>query len=138
MCLAATLGFTGELPADHVFVLTTESEAAAAVRIGAGTALRERAGPLESLRPCFARTQVWLQAGKYVAALAGGLPRVNAWSIARQAGDQTPDRTQRLLNHASWDEMAAMERRAPVRGRRAGRGRPAEPEGGRDDGGGAG
>ncbi len=51
---------------------------------------------------------MWLQAGKYVAALAGGLPRVNGWSIARQAGDQAPDRTQRLLNHASWDEMAAM------------------------------
>ncbi len=51
---------------------------------------------------------MWLQAGKYVAALAGGLPRVNGWSIARQAGDQTPDKTQRLLNHACWDEMAAM------------------------------
>ena len=48
-----------------------------------GLALRERAGLLEGLRPCFARTQVWLQAGKYVAALAGGLPRVNGWSIAR-------------------------------------------------------
>jgi SRSO17 transposase len=91
-----------------VFVLATESKAAAAVRIGVGTALRERAELLESLRPCFARTQVWLQAGKYVAALAGGLPRVNGWSIARQAGDQTPDKTQRLLNHASWDEMATM------------------------------
>ena len=89
-------------------VKTTKPKAAAAVRIGKGTALRERAGLLESLRPCFARTQVWLQAGKYVTALAGGLPRVNGWSIARQAGDQTPDRTQRLLNHASWDEMAAM------------------------------
>ena len=44
-----------------------------------GLALRERAGLLEGLRPCFARTQVWLQAGKYVAALAGGLPRVNGW-----------------------------------------------------------
>jgi SRSO17 transposase len=71
-------------------------------------ALRERGRLVESLRPCFARTQVWLQAGKYVAALAGGLPRVNGWSVARQAGDRTPDRMQRLLNHASWDEMAAM------------------------------
>ena len=73
-----------------------------------GLALRERAGLLEGLRPCFARTQVWLQAGKYVAALAGGLPRVNGWSIARYAGDRAPDKTQRLLNHASWDEVAAM------------------------------
>jgi SRSO17 transposase len=73
-----------------------------------GLALRERAGLVEGLRPCFARTQVWLQAGKYVAALAGGLPRVNGWSIARHAGDRAPDKTQRLLNHASWDEAAAM------------------------------
>ena len=35
-------------------------------------ALRERVGLLESLRPCFARAQVWLQAGKYVAALGAG------------------------------------------------------------------
>ena len=73
-----------------------------------GLALRERAGLLEGLRPCFARTQVWLQAGKYVAALAGGLPRVNGWSVARHGGDRAPDKTQRLLNHASWDEVAAM------------------------------
>ena len=73
-----------------------------------GLALRERARLLEGLRPCFARTQVWLQAGKYVAALACGLPRVNGWSIARHAGDRAPDKTQRLLNHASWDEAAAM------------------------------
>jgi SRSO17 transposase len=28
--------------------------------------------------------------------------------MARQGGDRTPDRTQRLLNHASWDTSAAM------------------------------
>jgi hypothetical protein len=33
---------------------------------------------------------------------------VNGWSIARHGGDRTPDRTQRLLNHASWDTFAAM------------------------------
>ena len=36
------------------------------------------------------------------------LPERNGWSIARHAGDQTPDKTQRLLNHASWDTFAAM------------------------------
>jgi SRSO17 transposase len=113
-----------------VFVLTTESKAAAAVRIGAGTALRERARLLEWLRPCFARTQVWLQAGKYVAAVMSDLPERNGWAIARHAGDATPDKTQRLLNHARWDTLAAMSvvRRSAVagldeaarRGRRAG------------------
>jgi SRSO17 transposase len=60
------------------------------------------------LRPCFARTEPWLQAGKYVSALISELPRVNGWTIARRGGDRTPDRTQRLLNHASWDTFAAM------------------------------
>jgi SRSO17 transposase len=91
-----------------LFVLTTESKAAAAVRIGAGTALRERGRLLESLRACFARTQVWLQAGKYMAAVMSDLPERNGWSIARFCGDATPDKTQRLLNHASWDTLEAM------------------------------
>jgi len=89
-------------------VTSTKSEAAAAVRIGAGLALRKRDELLALLRPCFARTQPWLQAGKYVSALASELPRVNGWSIARHGRDRTPDRTQRLLNHASWDTFAAM------------------------------
>ena len=89
-------------------MLTTESKAAAAVRIGVATALRERGRVLELLRPCFARTTVWLQAGKYVAAVMSDLPERNGWSIARFCGDATPDRTQRLLNHASWDTLAAM------------------------------
>ena len=95
-------------PRDHVCVTSTKSEAAAAVRIGAGLALRKRAELLGLLRPCFARPEPWLQAGKYAAAVMSELPERNGWSIARQAGDRTPDRTQRLLNHASWDTFAAM------------------------------
>jgi SRSO17 transposase len=89
-------------------VTSTRTEAAAAVSIGAGLALRKRDELLGQLRPCFARTEPWLQAGKYVSALVSELPRVNGWSIARHGGDRTPDRTQRLLNHASWDTFAAM------------------------------
>ncbi len=87
---------------------STKSEAAAAVRIGAGLALRRRDELLALLRPCFARTGPWLQAGKYAAAVMSELPERNGWSIARHAGDKTPDKTQRLLNHASWDTFAAM------------------------------
>jgi SRSO17 transposase len=61
-----------------------------------------------ALRPCFARTQTWQQAAKYVSALASELPSRNGWSIAEQCGDRSPDATQRLLNRASWDEAAAM------------------------------
>ena len=56
----------------------------------------------------FDRTGPWLQAGKYVAAVMSDLPKRNGRAIARHAGDRSPDRTQRLLNRASRDTMAAM------------------------------
>ena len=70
--------------------------------------MRERSVLLGRLRACFPRTQTWLQAGKYVSALASDLPSRNGWSVAEHAGDRTPDRSQRLLSRASWDESAAM------------------------------
>ena len=63
---------------------------------------------MAALRSCFTRTQTWLQAGKYVNALASELPSRNGWSIAEHCGDRSPDCAQRLLNRASWDEAAAM------------------------------
>ena len=50
----------------------------------------------------------WLQAGKYSAALMSQIPKRNGWTIAEQVGDRTPDKTQRLLNRAVWDTVAAM------------------------------
>jgi SRSO17 transposase len=91
-----------------LLVRADEQRAAAAARIGARRALRERAALLGALRPCFARTQTWQQAGKYVSALASELPSRNGWSIAEHCGDRSPDCTQRLLNRASWDEREAM------------------------------
>ena len=116
---------------------TTESKAAAAARIGAGLARRKRAELLELLRPCFARVEPWLQAGKYAAALMSDLPRRNGWTLAERAGDRTPDRMQRLLSRAAWDAVAVMRvvRRFAVAGldqaaRDGGRRQP----GGRGDG----
>jgi SRSO17 transposase len=60
------------------------------------------------LRSSFARTGTWLHAGRYVSALISDLPKRNGWTIAEQVGDRSPDRTQRLLNRASWDVMTAM------------------------------
>jgi SRSO17 transposase len=54
------------------------------------------------------RVEPWLQAGKYVAAVASGMAKRNGWTIAEQAGDRSPERTQRLLNRAVWDAFAAM------------------------------
>ncbi len=83
------------------------------------------------LRACFARTETWQQAGKYVSALVSEVPRRNGWTIAQHAGDRSPDRMQRLLNRASWDALAAMSEvrrfaaaglaEAARRGRRRGR-----------------
>jgi len=74
-------------------VRTTESKAAAAARIGAALGRRKSAELLELLRPCFARTEPWLQAGRYAAAVMSPIPRRNGWTIAAQAGDWAPDKT---------------------------------------------
>src|ERR1700757_4754028 len=95
-------------PGDHACVKTTQPEAAAAVRIGSALGRRKRAELLDLLRPCFTRTEPWLQAGKYAAAVMCDLRRRNGWTIAERSGDRTPDRTQRLLNRAVWDTWAAM------------------------------
>jgi SRSO17 transposase len=70
--------------------------------------VRERSALLGLLRCCFARTQTWLAAGRYLNALASDLPARNGWSVAEHAGDSSPGRTQRLLGRASWDEAQAM------------------------------
>jgi hypothetical protein len=88
-------------PADHAFVKTTKPKAAAAARIGNALGRRKRAELLDLLRPCFARTEPWLQAGKYAAAVMSDLRRRNGWTIAERSGDRTPDRTQRLLKRPS-------------------------------------
>jgi SRSO17 transposase len=89
-------------------VTTTKPKAAAAARIGAALAARKRSELLGLLRPCFPRVEPWLQAARYVAAVASNVPRRNGWTIAQQAGDRSPQRTQRLLNRACWDTFAAM------------------------------
>lgn len=95
-------------PRDHVLVRTTSSETAAEARIGAETAGRNRDELLGLVRPRFGRIETFLQFGKYLAAMMSDLPERNGWSIARFAGDRTPGKTQRLLNHASWDALEVM------------------------------
>src|ERR1700712_2913134 len=95
-------------PIDHVFVRTTRSKAAAAARIEAARTAQTAGELLGRLRSCFVRTPTWQHAGRYVSALVSGIPKRNGWTIAQQAGDRTPDRTQRLLNRAVWDGRAAM------------------------------
>jgi hypothetical protein len=63
------------------FVRTTKTEAAAAARIGARAGARKRKELLGLLRPHFARTQPWLQAGKYLSALISGMQDRSAGSV---------------------------------------------------------
>ena len=51
----------------------------------------------------FHRVEPRRPARAFVLGLLAGLPRVNCWSIAEQAGDATPGGMQHLLSRASWD-----------------------------------
>ncbi len=62
---------------------------------------RKRAELPGLMRPAFARTGPWVQAGRYAGAVMSDLPKRNGWTIARHVGDRTPDRTQRLKHYAA-------------------------------------
>jgi len=81
---------------------------------------------ITGIEGCFARVEPWIQAGKYVRACMSDLGKRNGWSIAEWAGDATPDKTQRLLNHACWDTLEVMSvvRRFVITGLDAIPGRP--------------
>jgi hypothetical protein len=65
-----------------MLLMQTNDNEAAAARMGTGRAVRERSAQMGLLRSCFARTQTWLQAGKYLNALVSDLPSRNGWSVA--------------------------------------------------------
>ncbi len=88
--------------------MTHEIGEAAAAAIVEGELAVTSLGVLHGrLRPCFARMEPFGQARKYLSGLMSDLPRKNGWTIAEHAGDRTPDRSQRLLNHAVWDQDRA-------------------------------
>jgi hypothetical protein len=92
-----------------------ECPAAAAVRVDdarldvvdvAGWVL----GELDAvLAPWFARAGTRLCAQEYVRGLASLVERKNSWQLAEHAGHATPDRLQRLLGSAAWDEAGVRE-----------------------------
>jgi SRSO17 transposase len=70
---------------------------------------REKRNELTSLLAAhFTRREPARQAGKYIDALMSDLPDKNCWSLAQHAGDVAPDKMQRLLERAAWDQAAAM------------------------------
>jgi SRSO17 transposase len=57
----------------------------------------------------FARVEPRRRMAAFVQGLLGGLPRVNCWSIAEQAGETGPRGMQRLLSAAVWDEAGVRD-----------------------------
>jgi SRSO17 transposase len=87
----------------------TQYKAAVSSMIAAADLARvNRDDLLGRMAGAFGRREPRLQAGKYVDGLLSDLPRKNGWSLAERAADRTPDKTQRLLNRAVWDEDRAM------------------------------
>jgi SRSO17 transposase len=52
----------------------------------------------------FGRVEPRRQARLYLMGLLAPVERKNGWQLAEAAGDATPDRMQRLLNNARWDQ----------------------------------
>jgi SRSO17 transposase len=52
----------------------------------------------------FPRVEPRLQARAYVRGLLAPLAVKNGWTLAEAAGNKTPDKMQRLLNRAAWDD----------------------------------
>ena len=57
----------------------------------------------------FARVEPRRRMAAFVRGLLAGLPRVNCWSIAEQAGEYGPRGMQRLLSAAVWDEAGVRD-----------------------------
>ena len=57
----------------------------------------------------FGRVEPRRRVAAFVRGLLAGLPRVNCWSIAEQAGEAGPRGMQRLLSAAVWDEAGVRD-----------------------------
>jgi SRSO17 transposase len=77
---------------------------AASSIITADHVAREIDGLFHRTGKYFSRIETYLQAKKYVLACASELPKLNGWTISEFIGDHTPDKTQRLLAKAVWED----------------------------------
>jgi hypothetical protein len=55
----------------------------------------------------FARVEPRRRMAAFIRGLLAGLPRVNCWTIAENAGENGPRGMQRLLSAAVWDQDGA-------------------------------
>lgn len=62
----------------------------------------------------FGRAEPRRRVREYVSGLVAGLPRSNGWTLAEQAGEVSPDGTQRLLRRADWDIAVSATTSGPM------------------------
>jgi SRSO17 transposase len=89
-------------------VTNKTSKAAATAMIAAHRVETELDKLFDEVRGWFARIEPRLQARRYILACMSGLDKRNGWSIGEAIGDARPDKTQRLLSRASWNEDAVL------------------------------
>lgn len=63
----------------------------------------------ERIAPRFARAEVRVRAGHYLAGLLAPVERRNSWQLAEVLGERSPDGVQRLLRTAQWDADAVRD-----------------------------
>ncbi|HTE19670.1 MAG TPA: IS701 family transposase [Armatimonadota bacterium] len=61
------------------------------------------------MAPRFARLEVRVRAGHYLAGLLGAVERRNGWQLAEALGERSPDGVQRLRRTARWDAEAVRD-----------------------------
>lgn len=96
---------TRRRPPDDLVCVTKQDERAAACPIVADIEVGCRLNDLLGrLRRHFRRIEPFLKFRDYVLACASDLSKINGWTVAEHAGDRCPDKVQRLLSKAKWDE----------------------------------
>jgi SRSO17 transposase len=85
-----------------------DHQVAAGAIVEAGRVEEKLAELVSRFGSYFARVEPLRQVRKYVPGLMSDLPHKNCWTLAEYAGDRTLDRTQRLLERASWNTFAVM------------------------------
>jgi SRSO17 transposase len=92
-------------PLGDLVCVTKQDDRAAACPIVADVEVgRQLKDLLGRLRRHFRRIEPFLKCRDYVLACASDLSKVNGWTVAEYIGDRSPDKVQRLLSKAAWDE----------------------------------